>query len=189
MGDSADQENKPFGDGPLLGGIIGSLNLDRLNRSTVDASSGETRATEKVPPLPPSPQTMDRLKRFVESYTKKSGTATHSDPSVTEGVLLGLGSHIESLGRPLCPCRYYADKEEEVKHRTWVCACDDMQVYKYCHCLLFTNEEGLPITEHLPPDHPGRRTWGIVNDPHPELGRPLRHLADERERERRERKS
>jgi len=25
-----------------------------------------------------------------------------------------------------------------------------MQIYKYCHCLLFVNAEGLPITEYLP---------------------------------------
>ena len=27
----------------------------------------------------------------------------------------------------------YPDKNEEIKHRTWICACDDMQIYKYCH--------------------------------------------------------
>ncbi len=32
-----------------------------------------------------------------------------------------------------------------------------MQVYKYCHCLLFVTPAGLlPITEYLPHNHPGR---------------------------------
>jgi ferredoxin-thioredoxin reductase catalytic chain len=188
MGDSADK--KSLGNSPLLGGVVRPLDLGQLKVPTGGASASAARTAPKPPPaVPPSPKTIDRLKRFVDSYTKKSGTTTHPDPSVTEGVLLGLGSHVETIGRPLCPCRHYPDKAAEIEHRTWICACDDMQIYKYCHCLLFTNEEGEPITEYLPEDHDGRRTWGVVKDPHPELGRPLRHLAEERERERQERKS
>ena len=48
-------------------------------------------------------------------------------------VVLGLAQNVDEIGRPLCPCRFYPDKKEEVQHRTWVCACDDMQIYKYCH--------------------------------------------------------
>jgi ferredoxin-thioredoxin reductase catalytic chain len=50
-----------------------------------------------------------------------------------------------------------------------------MQMYKYCHCLLFVNEEGIPITEYLPEDHEGRQIYGLVKDPHPDKGRALRH--------------
>ena len=169
---------KVMGTIPLLNGSFGR---------GATSSSNPDAAVKK--PVPPSVQTMERLKRFVESYTKKSGTTTHPDAAVTDAVLLGLGNNLEALGRPLCPCRYYPDKVAEAEHRTWVCACDDMQIYKYCHCMLFTNEEGLPITEHLPSNHEGRRTYGVVEDPHPELGRPLRHLAEQRERERGERRS
>jgi ferredoxin-thioredoxin reductase catalytic chain len=63
------------------------------------------------------------------------------------------------------------------------------QIYKYCHCLLFVTEEGVPITAYLPDEHEGRERWGEVKDPTPDLGRPLRDKADERERERRERPS
>ena len=69
------------------------------------------------------------------------------------------------------------------------CACDDMQIYKYCHCLLFVNREGKPITEYLPEDHGGRRAYGLVNDPTPDKGRQLRAKGAEREQERRERHS
>jgi ferredoxin-thioredoxin reductase catalytic chain len=111
-----------------------------------------------------------RLRRYLETYARKTGTSTHPDPEVTEAVLLGLAHHAETLGRPLCPCRFYPDAAAEVKNTPWICPCDAMRKYKYCHCLLFTGEEGLPITEHLPADHEGRKTYGLVKDPHPELG-------------------
>ncbi len=137
----------------------------------------------------PSDKAMGRMEKFVEAYCNKSGTTTHPNPDVTEAVVLGLAHHVDTLGRPLCPCRFYPDKEAEIEHRTWICACDDMQVYKYCHCLLFVTEEGKPITEYLPEDHEGRAIYGLVKDPTPEKGRPLREKAEEREIERRERPS
>jgi len=136
-----------------------------------------------------SEESLARITNFVEKYCAKTGTTTHPDPSITEAVVLGLAWNRDTLGKPLCPCRFYPDKQEEVTHRTWICACDDMQIYKYCHCLLFVNEQGLPITEYLPDGHDGRIAFGVVGDPTPEKGRPLRHLAGERERERRERHS
>ena len=84
-----------------------------------------------------SEESLQRLRRFVEKYCEKSGTSTHPDKDVTEAVVRGLAHHMDTLGKPLCPCRFYPDKKEEAKHRTWICACDDMQIYKYCHCLLF----------------------------------------------------
>ena len=137
----------------------------------------------------PSEKAMGRMEKFVAAYCNKSGTTTHPNPEVTEAVVLGLAHHVDTLGRPLCPCRFYPDKQEEIEHRTWICACDDMQIYKYCHCLLFVNEEGKPITEYLPEDHEGRAIYGLVKDPTPEKGRPLRDKAEEREIERRERPS
>jgi ferredoxin-thioredoxin reductase catalytic chain len=64
-----------------------------------------------------------------------------------------------------------------------------MQIYKYCHCLLFVDAQGLPITEYLPEDHDGRKTYGLVKDPTPDKGRALRNMAAEREKERNERPS
>src|SRR5262249_32842309 len=125
----------------------------------------------------------------VRVYTEKSGTTTHPDPEVTQAVVNGLAKNLDVLGRPLCPCRFYPDAKEEVQHRTWICACDDMQIYKYCHCLLFVNSECLPITEYLPEDQDGRRTYGLVPDPTPDKGRPLRANAAERELERAQRNS
>ena len=137
----------------------------------------------------PSEKAMQRMRVFVDKFTEKSGTYKHPGEGVTEAVILGLAQNIDEIGRPLCPCRFYPDKTEEIKHRTWICACDDMQIYKYCHCLLFVDEEGMPITEYLPEDHEGREMYGDVKDPHPDKGRPLRNKAEEREIERRERPS
>ena len=103
---------------------------------------------------------------------------------MTDAVVKGLARNLDVLGRPLCPCRFYPNAIEEVQHRTWICACDDMQIYKYCHCLLLVNSEGKPITEYLPEDHVGRVAYGLVPDPTPGKGRPLRSKAAERERER-----
>ena len=137
----------------------------------------------------PSEQSMTRMAKLVDNYTKKSGTTTHPDETITEAVVLGLARHVDELGRPLCPCRFYPDKKEEIKHRTWICPCDEMQIYKYCHCLLFVNEKGQPITEYLPDEHEGRAIYGSVDDATPDKGRALRTKAAEREKERRERPS
>ena len=102
---------------------------------------------------------------------------------------MGLAKHMDDFKRPLCPCRFYPNKEEEVKHSTWLCPCDDMQIYKYCHCLLFVDEKGDPITEYLPEDHEGRDIYGEVKDPTPDLGRAKRDKAEKREIERKERPS
>jgi ferredoxin-thioredoxin reductase catalytic chain len=139
--------------------------------------------------LTASEESLQRLRRFVEKYCEKSGTTTHPDKDVTEAVVHGLAYHMDTLGKPLCPCRFYPDKKEEAKHRTWICACDDMQIYKYCHCLLFVDAQGLPITEYLPEDHDGRKTYGLVKDPTPDKGRALRNMAEAREKERKERPS
>ncbi|HEY2116760.1 MAG TPA: ferredoxin-thioredoxin reductase catalytic domain-containing protein [Candidatus Angelobacter sp.] len=139
--------------------------------------------------LTASEESLQRLRRFVEKYCEKSGTSTHPDKDVTEAVVRGLAHHMDTLGKPLCPCRFYPDKKEEAKHRTWICACDDMQIYKYCHCLLFVDAQGLPITEYLPEDHEGRKTYGLVKDPTPDKGRALRNMAEAREKERKERPS
>jgi ferredoxin-thioredoxin reductase catalytic chain len=108
----------------------------------------------------------------VKKYWEKSGSFPHPDKEVTEAVVLGLAANIDLVGRPLCPCNFYPDKKAEVERsREWVCACDEMKKWKYCHCLLFVAPDGMPITEYLPEDHEGRQIYGLVKDPVPEKGR------------------
>lgn len=129
----------------------------------------------------PSEKNILKMQNYAEKFAEKSGTYLHPDRSVTATVVEGLARHIEEVGKPLCPCNFYPDKEAEAKLRRWVCACDEMQIYKYCHCLLFVNEDGIPITEYLPEDHEGRQVYGLIPDPHPDKGRALRHRAQEAE--------
>ncbi len=125
----------------------------------------------------PTKESLEKMWKYSRGYAEKSGTVFHPNPKVTEAVVLGLAANVDELGRPLCPCNFYEDKAAEAKQRRWICACDEMQIYKYCHCLLFVNAEGMPITEYLPEDHEGRQAYGLIPDPTPGKGRALKHKA------------
>ena len=126
----------------------------------------------------PSEKSIKRMRIYVEKYMQKTGTSGHPDNEVTEAVILGLANNIDEVGRPLCPCNFYPDKKAEVERsREWMCACDEMKKWKYCHCLLFVTPEGMPITEYLPEDHEGRQSYGLVKDPTPAKGRELKDKA------------
>ena len=131
----------------------------------------------------PSQANIDKMWKYAEKYAEKSGTSLHPDRGVTEAVVMGLANHIETVGRPLCPCNFYPDPAAEAKNRRWICACDEMQKWKYCHCLLFVTPEGVPITEYLPEDHEGRQAYGVVKDPNPDKGRAVGRLLEKREGE------
>ncbi|MGE0694078.1 MAG: ferredoxin-thioredoxin reductase catalytic domain-containing protein [Pirellulales bacterium] len=129
----------------------------------------------KSAPCPPQ-RVIHQISAYVEKYRRKTGTSAHPDAAVTESVVLGLAQNVAEVGRPLCPCNFYADKQTEVADsRRWVCACDEMKQYKYCHCLLFVTPDGRPITEYLPNGHEGREIYGLVKDPTPDQGRESRH--------------
>ncbi len=81
----------------------------------------------------PSEKNIQRMWKYVEKYTKKSGTYLHPDRSITEALVMGLAHHLDTVKRPLCPCNFYPDKEAEAKLRRWMCACNEMKKYKYCH--------------------------------------------------------
>lgn len=122
--------------------------------------------------IEPSDASIKKIETYVKKYREKSGTSAHPDPEITNSVVKGLAANVELVGRPLCPCNFYPDKKAEVdRSREWICACDEMKKYKYCHCLLFATPEGLPITEYLPEGHDGITSYGIVKDPTPEKGR------------------
>jgi ferredoxin-thioredoxin reductase catalytic chain len=94
--------------------------------------------------MPTGPATADgirRIEKLVNIYTEKSGTGTRPDRAITSAVVQGLARNLDLLERPLCPCRFYANPAEETRHRTWICPCDDMRIYKYCHCCLFVDPE------------------------------------------------
>lgn len=126
-----------------------------------------------MPRPQPSEASLQKMRKYVDAYRKKSGTTGHSDPEVTNAVVMGLAANLDEVGRPLCPCNFYPDKKKEIEEhgRRWFCACDEMKQWKYCHCLLFVTPEGLPVTEYLPEGHEGRTIYGLVLDPTPLQGR------------------
>jgi ferredoxin-thioredoxin reductase catalytic chain len=81
------------------------------------------------------------MRKFSETYARRTDTYFCSDPTVTTAVIEGLALHKEQLGAPLCPCRYYEDKEAEVKAGYWNCPCVPMRERKECHCMLFLTPE------------------------------------------------
>lgn len=89
---------------------------------------GHNKSTQKA---------FDLMKSFAETYAKRSDTYFCKDPIVAVAVIEGLAVHKEQLGSPLCPCRFYEDKEAEVKAGYWNCPCVPMRERKECHCMLF----------------------------------------------------
>jgi ferredoxin-thioredoxin reductase catalytic chain len=80
-----------------------------------------------------SPASLEKMRKFVENFARKSGSYLHPQREVTDYLVIGLAKHIDEVGRPLCPCNFYEDKAQEAKSSTWVCPCEEMQKYKYCH--------------------------------------------------------
>ena len=80
-----------------------------------------------------SPESLRKMWKFVENFARKSGSYLHPQREITEFLVIGLAKHVDELGRPLCPCNFYEDKAKEATSSTWICACEEMQKYKYCH--------------------------------------------------------
>ncbi len=78
---------------------------------------------------------------FTNKYLKNTCTSLCADKSVSAVVIKGLAEHKVSLGAPLCPCRFYEDKEAEAKDGYWNCPCVPMRERHECHCMLFLTED------------------------------------------------
>ncbi len=96
------------------------------DKPEIDAVSDDDR-------MQASEKNMRKMEKFVQKFANKSGSYLHPQKEITEFLVIGLAKHIDELGRPLCPCNYYEDKAEEVKSSTWICPCEEMQKWKYCH--------------------------------------------------------
>jgi ferredoxin-thioredoxin reductase catalytic chain len=78
---------------------------------------------------------------FTNKYLENTATTLCSDKSVPAVVIKGLAEHKITLGAPLCPCRFYDDKEAEAKDGYWNCPCVPMRERHECHCMLFLTED------------------------------------------------
>ena len=74
-----------------------------------------------------------KMEKFVENFAGKSGTFLHPNREITDFLVIGLAKNIDETGKQLCPCMFFEDKEEEIKKKSWICPCEEMQRWKYCH--------------------------------------------------------
>jgi ferredoxin-thioredoxin reductase catalytic chain len=84
---------------------------------------------------------IESMKQFAESYAKSTNTFFCIDLEVTASVIQGLSKNKQIFGAPLCPCRYYDNKEDEISLAYWNCPCVPMRERKECHCMLFLTPE------------------------------------------------
>ena len=56
---------------------------------------------------------------FSNKYIENTGTRYCIDKGIPAVVIKGLAEHKVKLGTPLCPCRFYEDKEKEAKEGYW----------------------------------------------------------------------
>jgi len=89
----------------------------------------------------PSPESLETMRKFAQTYAQRTGTYFCSDPGVTAVVIKGLAAHKEQLGAPLCPCRHYESKPAEAAQSFWNCPCVPMRERMECHCMLFLTED------------------------------------------------
>jgi len=93
---------------------------------TLDQPSDADRAVAK-------PETLAKMQKFVENFAQKSGTFLHPQSEITEFLVIGLAKNVDEVGKPLCPCMFFEDKQEEIEKKFWICPCEEMQRWKYCH--------------------------------------------------------
>lgn len=94
-----------------------------------------------VGPQQASDKNLEMMRNFAESYAKNTDTYFCAELGTTAVVIEGLAKHKDDLGSPLCPCRYYEDKEAEAKAAYWNCPCVPMRERKECHCMLFLTSD------------------------------------------------
>jgi len=80
-----------------------------------------------------SPKNIAKMEKFVETFARKSGSYLHPQREITDFLVIGLAKNIDEVGRPLCPCMFFEDKQEEIRKKFWICPCEEMQRWKYCH--------------------------------------------------------
>ena len=115
-------------------------------------------AMSQAQPHQSNADSLEVIRKFAETYARRTGTYFCSDPGVTAVVLKGLATHKDELGAPLCPCRHYEDKPAEAAQSFWNCPCVPMRERKECHCMLFLTEDnpfrGDQQTQHHNRNHP-----------------------------------
>jgi len=110
------------------------------NRLTHELAAKDDEMTEEEREIALEKATK-AMTAFSNKYLQNTNTKYCSDKSIPAVVIKGLAEHKVSLGAPLCPCRYYEDKEKEAKDGFWNCPCVPMRERHECHCMLFLTED------------------------------------------------
>src|SRR5580704_4144672 len=79
---------------------------------TADLAARPSDEAWKEPMDEPKPESVEKMRKYAKAFADKSGTFLHPMPEITDAVVLGLASHIDRFGRPLCPCNFYPEKDE-----------------------------------------------------------------------------
>eukprot|EP01083_Nonionella_stella_P109109 317797_1 len=114
---------------------VSTITSTSRSRSTVGLYLKDENMTEEERDVALEKATK-AMTAFSNKYLANTGTTLCQDKSIPAVVIKGLAEHKVSLGTPLCPCRYYEDKEKEAKDGFWNCPCVPMRERHECHCML-----------------------------------------------------
>lgn len=122
------------------GFVITSPSYPLIRRCPISSSSLPMSGDPEMDPVKLEKATK-AMTAFTNKYLDNTCTKLCSDKSVPAVVIKGLAEHKVTLGAPLCPCRFYDDKEKEAKDGYWNCPCVPMRERHECHCMLFLTED------------------------------------------------
>lgn len=139
----------------MLGIAVVLMMILLIDMSSVDAfhvaTGTTTRTASSSTMLFVTPDNVDNsvaidkatkaMTAFTNKYLELSCTKLCSDKSIPAVVIKGLAEHKVTLGAPLCPCRFYDNKELEAKDGYWNCPCVPMRERRECHCMLFLTDD------------------------------------------------
>lgn len=124
--------------------------LSASSRAPLSALADDMTEEEKAAAMEKATKAMTA---FTNKYLTLSKTKLCADKSVPAVVIKGLAEHKVTLGAPLCPCRFYDDKEAEAKDGYWNCPCVPMRERHECHCMLFLTDDNAFVGEETTIDY------------------------------------
>lgn len=91
------------------------------------------------------PSTLEKIRKFAEKYSERTGYALNPDEEELELVLEGLANNRDKYGRQYCPCRPVTGDPEEDKPKICPCEWHEEEIERdgHCHCRLFFDPDAL----------------------------------------------
>lgn len=101
---------------PVQSGLTRTLFKAVENATPLYAKDANMSAEEREAAME---KALKAMTAFSNKYVQNTNTYYCEDKSVPAVVIKGLAEHKVTLGTPLCPCRFYEDKEKEAKEGYW----------------------------------------------------------------------